>query len=93
MTLCILGGCPGLVLGAGAAGAVANLAGWPIFLGIDAVMLAVLFATGIGIFFGYYPARKQRGSSRSMRCAQNDWTGSLHHSRGSPSTRVASSVS
>jgi putative ABC transport system permease protein len=37
---------------------VANLAGWPIFLGIDAVMLAVLFATGIGIFFGYYPARK-----------------------------------
>ena len=58
VTLCILGGCPGLVLGAGAAGAVANLAGWPIFLGIDAVMLAVLFATGIGIFFGYYPARK-----------------------------------
>ncbi len=58
VTLCILGGFIGLVLGAGAAGAVANLAGWPIFLGLDAVAFAVLFAAGIGIFFGYYPARK-----------------------------------
>jgi putative ABC transport system permease protein len=58
VTLCILGGFIGLVLGAAAAGAVASLAQWPIFLGIDAVAFAVLFAAGIGIFFGYYPARK-----------------------------------
>ena len=36
----------------------ARLAKWPIFLGIDAAAFAVLFAAGIGVFFGYYPARK-----------------------------------
>lgn len=41
-----------------AAWAVATLAGWPIFLGTDAVAFAVAFAASIGIFFGYYPARK-----------------------------------
>jgi putative ABC transport system permease protein len=56
--LCVLGALIGLLLGAAAAGAVAALAQWPIFLGADAVALAVLFAAGIGIFFGYYPARK-----------------------------------
>ncbi|HKH95755.1 MAG TPA: ABC transporter permease [Beijerinckiaceae bacterium] len=58
VTLCILGGLIGLTLGTGAAWAVAKLAGWPIFLGTDAVAFAVLFAASIGIFFGYYPARK-----------------------------------
>ncbi|MEA2859602.1 MAG: putative transport system permease protein [Methylobacteriaceae bacterium] len=58
VTLCILGGFIGLALGAAAAGAVASLAQWPIFLGIDAAVFAVLFAAGIGVFFGYYPARK-----------------------------------
>ena len=58
VTLCILGGLIGLALGTGAAWAVAKLAGWPIFLGTDAVAFAVLFAASIGIFFGYYPARK-----------------------------------
>jgi putative ABC transport system permease protein len=58
VTLCVLGGLIGLFLGMGAALAVARLAGWPIFLGTDAVAFAVLFAASIGIFFGYYPARK-----------------------------------
>jgi putative ABC transport system permease protein len=57
VTLCGLGGLIGLLLGAGAAGAVATLAQWPIFLGMDAAAFAVLFAASIGIFFGYYPAR------------------------------------
>jgi len=58
VTLCVLGGLIGLSLGIGAAWAVARLAGWPIFLGTDAIAFAVLFAASIGIFFGYYPARK-----------------------------------
>ena len=58
VTLCVLGGLIGLVVGTGAAWAVAKLAGWPIFLGTDAILFAVLFAASIGIFFGYYPARK-----------------------------------
>jgi putative ABC transport system permease protein len=58
VVLCVLGGLIGLVLGIGSAWAVAKLAGWPIFLGPDAVGFAVIFAASIGIFFGYYPARK-----------------------------------
>jgi putative ABC transport system permease protein len=58
VTLCVLGGLIGLVVGTGAAWAVAKLAGWPIFLGTDAILFAVVFAASIGIFFGYYPARK-----------------------------------
>jgi putative ABC transport system permease protein len=58
VTLCVLGGLIGLCLGIGAAWAVARIAGWPIFLGTEAIAFAVLFAASIGIFFGYYPARK-----------------------------------
>jgi len=58
VTLCILGGLVGLALGVIAAWAVARLADWPIFLGTEAIVFAVLFAASIGIFFGYYPARK-----------------------------------
>jgi len=58
VTLCVLGGLIGLVVGTGAAWAVAKLAGWPIFLGTDAILFAVFFAASIGIFFGYYAARK-----------------------------------
>ncbi len=58
VTLCVLGGLIGLVVGTGAAWVVAKLAGWPIFLGTDAILFAVFFAASIGIFFGYYPARK-----------------------------------
>jgi putative ABC transport system permease protein len=48
----------GLVLGAGAAAAVASLAQWPIFLGTDRVAFAVQFAAGTGVFFSYNPAGK-----------------------------------
>jgi putative ABC transport system permease protein len=34
------------------------LAGWPILLGADAMVFAIIFAASIGLFFGYYPARK-----------------------------------
>ena len=36
----------------------AQLSGWPIAPGIDSVALAVGVSAGIGIFFGYWPARK-----------------------------------
>jgi putative ABC transport system permease protein len=58
VTLCAVGGLIGLLLGTAAACAAAGLAGWPIFIGPDLAVFAVAFAAGIGIFFGYYPARK-----------------------------------
>ena len=58
VTLSLIGGLAGVALGAGAALAIAQFAGWRIALSPDAVVLAVAFAFAIGVFFGYYPARK-----------------------------------
>ena len=58
VTLSLIGGLVGVALGAGAALAIAQFAGWRIALSPDAVVLAVAFAFAIGVFFGYYPARK-----------------------------------
>jgi putative ABC transport system permease protein len=56
--LCAVGGLIGLLLGTAAASTAARLAGWPVFISLDLAIFAVAFAAGIGIFFGYYPARK-----------------------------------
>ena len=45
-------------LGTAAAYTVAQFAGWRIVLAPEAVLLAVAFALAIGVFFGFYPARK-----------------------------------
>jgi ABC-type antimicrobial peptide transport system permease subunit len=37
---------------------VSALASWPTIVPPDAVVLAVLFSAAVGIFFGFYPARK-----------------------------------
>ena len=58
VTLCLCGGVVGLVLGAAAAIGIARLAGWPIFIGPDAIAFAIGFAAAVGLFFGWYPARK-----------------------------------
>jgi putative ABC transport system permease protein len=58
VVLCVLGGVVGIALGGGVSWAVAYLAGWPVFLGADAMVLAVGFAAATGVFFGYYPAHK-----------------------------------
>jgi putative ABC transport system permease protein len=34
------------------------LAKWPTIISIDAIFLATLFSAAVGIFFGFYPARK-----------------------------------
>jgi putative ABC transport system permease protein len=58
LTLCLFGGLIGIVLGTAVSVLVARLADWPIFLGLDAIALAVGYASAVGIFFGYYPAEK-----------------------------------
>ncbi len=58
VTLSLIGGLVGVALGAGAALGIAQIAGWRIALSPAAVVLAVAFAFAIGVFFGYYPARK-----------------------------------
>jgi putative ABC transport system permease protein len=58
VTLSLIGGLVGVALGIGAAMAIASFAGWRIVLSPEAVALAVAFAFVIGVFFGFYPARK-----------------------------------
>jgi putative ABC transport system permease protein len=58
VTLSLIGGLAGVALGIGASVLIAELAGWRIVLSPEAVGLAVAFAFAIGVFFGFYPARK-----------------------------------
>ena len=58
ITLSVIGGLIGIVLGVGASLLIAQLAGWPTALSATAILLAAGFAALIGVFFGYYPALK-----------------------------------
>ncbi|MGD9952095.1 MAG: ABC transporter permease [Burkholderiales bacterium] len=58
ITLSLIGGLVGVLLGLAGALAVARFAGWQVLIAGESVALAVLFALAIGVFFGYYPARK-----------------------------------
>ena len=58
ITLSTIGGVLGILLGGLGTWLVAELAEWPVQLSVLSVILAVGFSAVIGIFFGYYPARK-----------------------------------
>ncbi|MCW2237055.1 ABC transporter permease [Azospirillum canadense] len=57
-TLSIIGAGIGVVVGVGTAVVVAQLAGWPTLIQMDAVVLAVVVSGLVGVFFGLYPARR-----------------------------------
>jgi putative ABC transport system permease protein len=57
-TLSAFGGIVGVVLGLAGAWAMASLGQWPIVIKVESVFLAFGFAAAVGIFFGFYPARK-----------------------------------
>ncbi|MFZ5642082.1 MAG: ABC transporter permease [Bacillota bacterium] len=61
MTLCLIGGIVGILLGIAGASAVSRIAGWPTTVTLFSVLLSAGFSAAIGIFFGYYPARKAAG--------------------------------
>jgi len=56
LTTC--GGIIGMVLGVAGARAVAVLVGWPTLISLDTIVIAFAFSAGVGVFFGFYPARK-----------------------------------
>ena len=58
LTLSIAGGAIGIALGIGTSRFLAWKQQWPIVLAPEAVLLAFGFSAAIGIFFGFYPARK-----------------------------------
>jgi putative ABC transport system permease protein len=56
--LSVIGGLLGILLGVGAANVVSSLMNWPVVVMPQAVILSFLVCTVIGVFFGWYPARK-----------------------------------
>jgi len=58
ITLSLTGGLIGIALGAAGSWMVAVFAGWETQMSAESIVLAVGFSAAIGIFFGYYPARK-----------------------------------
>ena len=58
VVLSVVGGMIGIVLGVASSQLIARYAGWPVSLGPGPILMAFGFAALIGIFFGYYPARR-----------------------------------
>jgi putative ABC transport system permease protein len=58
VVLSALGGAAGVLLGAVCSRAVAHFAGWPVQVGVGSVGVAFGFSALVGVFFGFYPARK-----------------------------------
>jgi putative ABC transport system permease protein len=58
IVLSVFGGLIGVLLGMGAATAIGRGAGWPIVISPTAIALSFGVSAGIGILFGFYPARR-----------------------------------
>ena len=58
ITMSLAGGAIGIVAGAVATWSVAAFAGWDVVMDAWSIVLAVGFAAAVGVFFGYYPARR-----------------------------------
>ncbi len=58
MMICIMGGLIGVILGIGGAWLVSEMADMLIVITSGMIGLAFFFASAVGIFFGFYPAKK-----------------------------------
>lgn len=58
VVLSLTGGLIGILLGLGVSFLIPSLLGWPTAVSTAAVIGSVIFSAAVGIFFGYYPARK-----------------------------------
>jgi putative ABC transport system permease protein len=61
VVISLVGGSIGIAIGYGLSEFVRTYQQWPTVIPPDAVATAVLFSAGVGIFFGFYPARKAAG--------------------------------
>ncbi|MFI5106629.1 MAG: ABC transporter permease, partial [Terriglobales bacterium] len=58
VVLSVAGGIIGVLCGVGASVTITKVLGWNILISPTAVVAAVFFSMAVGIFFGFYPARK-----------------------------------
>jgi putative ABC transport system permease protein len=58
LVLSLIGGVIGIILGVGASQIISQMFKWPTLVSIQSLLLSFSFSGGVGIFFGFYPARK-----------------------------------
>jgi len=58
VVLSLTGGLFGIILGVAVSLAIPAMLGWPTLISTMAIVGSVIFSAAVGIFFGYYPARK-----------------------------------
>jgi len=58
LMISLIGGILGVGFGILTSEVIASLMKWPVTITIESIALSFLFSTAIGIFFGWYPARK-----------------------------------
>jgi putative ABC transport system permease protein len=58
IVLSLTGGTVGIILGIALSLAIPAMLGWPTLVSMAAIVGSVIFSAAVGIFFGYYPARK-----------------------------------
>ena len=61
VTLCLLGGLIGVLIGGGGAMLLGNVFNWNTALSYESVVLAFRFSAGGGVLFGVWPARRAAG--------------------------------
>jgi putative ABC transport system permease protein len=58
VTLSMMGGAIGIILGLVGSALISDFLSWPTLVSVKAIVTAAIFSAAVGIFFGYYPARK-----------------------------------
>ncbi|WP_229633792.1 ABC transporter permease [Duganella qianjiadongensis] len=58
VVICLVGGLFGIVLASGAAAAITATGKFDVFITLQAVVVACGFSSLVGVFFGFYPARR-----------------------------------
>src|SRR5579872_889420 len=58
IVLSLMGGAAGILFGVGASLLITRLLGWAVLISPLAIAVAALFSAAVGVFFGFYPARK-----------------------------------
>jgi putative ABC transport system permease protein len=58
ITLSVVGGIFGVLLGVGASITISNTLNWPTLISPISIFASVIFSVLVGVAFGYYPARK-----------------------------------
>jgi putative ABC transport system permease protein len=58
VALSLVGGFAGILLGIGVSEAITKSLGWPVLITGTSILIAFAFSAAVGIFFGWYPARK-----------------------------------